>query len=211
MSRKSEIIPIDRRQGHTLDFEFVPRANNHDEIFVVVDGRRIASRGQPGTPEAGIWVSIVPGYTVLDKNDGEDIVVYFDGKVYIQGVGDVIKAFALKLDPATNTMMLDETPVSQGTSVSGFPGEVQSVSANGTTNGIVWEAQVDGFATGSPAILRAYDANDLVAVVNTSPNVGARMVPSNGVAMRFRHWSRSPSWLTKNARLPVLWTLAGQA
>lgn len=81
MSRKSEIIPIDRRQGHTLDFEFVPRANNHDEIFVVVDGRRIASRGQPGTPEAGIWVSIVPGYTVLDKNDGEDIVVYFDGKV----------------------------------------------------------------------------------------------------------------------------------
>ena len=35
----------------------------------------------PGTPEAGIWVSIVPGYTVLDKNDGEDIVVYFDGKV----------------------------------------------------------------------------------------------------------------------------------
>ena len=78
MSRKSEIIPIDRRQGHTLDFEFVPRANNHDEIFVVVDGRRIASRGQPGTPEAGIWVSIVPG---VDKNDGEDIVVYFDGKV----------------------------------------------------------------------------------------------------------------------------------
>ena len=69
MSRKSEIIPIDRRQGHTLDFEFVPRANNHDEIFVVVDGRRIASRGQPGTPEAGIWVSIVPGYTVLDNMD----------------------------------------------------------------------------------------------------------------------------------------------
>ena len=73
--------------------------------------------------------------------------VYFDGKVYIQGVGDVIKAFALKLDPATNTMMLDETPVSQGTTVSGFPGEVQSVSANGTTNGIVWSAEVDDFAT----------------------------------------------------------------
>ena len=69
--------------------------------------------------------------------------VYFDGKVYIQGVGDVIKAFALKLDPATNTMMLDETPVSQGTTVSGFPGEVQSVSANGNTNGIVWSAEVD--------------------------------------------------------------------
>ena len=86
---------------------------------------------------------------------------YFDGKVYIQGVGDVLKAFALKLDPATNTMMLDETPVSQGTTVSGFPGSVQSVSADGTSNGIVWDPQVDGFATGGPAILRAYNANDL--------------------------------------------------
>ena len=69
--------------------------------------------------------------------------VYFDGKVYIQGVGDVIKAYALELDPATNTMMLNETPVSEGTSISGFPGEVQSVSADGTSNGIVWSADVD--------------------------------------------------------------------
>ena len=81
MSRKSEIIPIDRRQGHTLDFEFVPRANNHDEIFGSSMAGGLPFRGQPGTPEAGIWVSIVPGYTVLDKNGGEDIVVYFDGKV----------------------------------------------------------------------------------------------------------------------------------
>ena len=107
--------------------------------------------------------------------------VYFDGKVYIQGVGDVIKAFALKLDPATNTMMLDETPVSQGTSVSGFPGEVQSVSANGTSNGIVWDLQVDGFATGSPAILRAYDANDLSKVLYASNQAGPRDTAGGGI------------------------------
>ena len=100
--------------------------------------------------------------------------VYFDGKVYIQGVGDVIKAFALKLDPATNTMMLDETPVSEGTSVSGFPGEVQSVSADGTSNGIVWSPEVDGFATGGPAILRAYNANDLSKVLYASNQAGPR-------------------------------------
>ena len=107
--------------------------------------------------------------------------VYFDGKVYIQGVGDVLKAFALKLDPATNTMMLDETPVSQGTSVSGFPGEVQSVSANGTTNGIVWEAEVDGFATGSPAILRAYNANDLSTPLYASNQAGPRDTAGGGI------------------------------
>ena len=107
--------------------------------------------------------------------------VYFDGKVYIQGVGDVIKAFALKLDPATNTMMLDETPVSQGTTVSGFPGEVQSVSANGTSNGIVWSPQVDGFATGSPAILRAYDANNLSKPLYASNQAGPRDTAGGGV------------------------------
>ena len=107
--------------------------------------------------------------------------VYFDGKVYIQGVGDVLKAFALKLDPATNTMMLDETPVSQGTSVSGFPGEVQSVSANGTSNGIVWDPQVDGFATGSPAILRAYDANDLSTPLYASNQAGPRDTAGGGI------------------------------
>ena len=107
--------------------------------------------------------------------------VYFDGKVYIQGVGDVLKAFALKLDPATNTMLLDETPVSEGTSVSGFPGEVQSVSANGTTNGIVWSPEVDGFATGSPAILRAYDANDLSKVLYASNQAGPRDTAGGGI------------------------------
>ena len=105
--------------------------------------------------------------------------VYFDGKIYVQGVGDVIKAFALKLDPATNTMMLDETPVTQGTTVSGFPGEVQSVSANGNTNGIVWSAQVDNF--NGPAILRAYDANNLSTPLYASNQAGPRDTAGNGL------------------------------
>jgi hypothetical protein len=108
---------------------------------------------------------------------------YFDGKIYIQGVGDVIKAFALQLDPATNTMMLNETPVTQGTTVSGFPGEVQSVSANGTTNGIVWSAQVDAFASSGPAILRAYNANDLSTPLYSSNQAGPR--DTAGGAVKF--------------------------
>jgi PQQ-like domain len=107
--------------------------------------------------------------------------VYFDGKIYIQGVGDVIKAFALQLDPSTNTMMLNETPVSEGTTVSGFPGEVQSVSADGTSNGIVWSPQVDGFASGGPAILRAYNANNLSTPLYSSNQAGPRDTAGGGV------------------------------
>ena len=105
--------------------------------------------------------------------------VYFDGKIYIQGTGDVIKAFALELDPATNTMMLNETPVTEGTIVSGFPGEVQSVSANGNTNGIVWSAEVDN--SNGPAILRAYDANNLSTPLYASNQAGPRDTAGDGL------------------------------
>ena len=128
--------------------------------------------------------------------------VYFDGKIYIQGVGDVIKAFALKLDPATNTMMLDETPVSQGTTVSGFPGEVQSVSANGTSNGIVWSPQVDGFATGGPAILRAYNANDLsTPLYSQRPGRAARHGRRWGQVQHADDRQRARSTSARNSRL----------
>jgi hypothetical protein len=108
---------------------------------------------------------------------------YFDGKIYIQGVDDVIKAYALKLDPATNTMMIDETPISQGTTVSAFPGTVESVSANGTSNGIVWSPQVDAFASSGPAILRAYNANDLSKPLYSSNQAGPR--DTAGGAVKF--------------------------
>ncbi|MBV8555833.1 MAG: hypothetical protein JO116_09720 [Planctomycetaceae bacterium] len=106
---------------------------------------------------------------------------YFNGVVYYQGLGDVLKAYTLKLDPATNTMMLDETPVSQGTTVSGYPGEAQSVSADGTRNGIVWDAQVDAFASSGPAILRAYNANNLSTPLYSSNQAGPRDTAGGGV------------------------------
>ena len=33
-------------------------------VFVIYDGKRIAERGWPDTPQAGTWVSIEPGYKV---------------------------------------------------------------------------------------------------------------------------------------------------
>jgi len=35
-----------------------------NDIYVVVDGQRIAKRGRPRTPQAGTWVSLQPGWTV---------------------------------------------------------------------------------------------------------------------------------------------------
>ena len=40
-----------------------------DDLFVVYNGKRIAKRGHPGTPQAWTWVSIEPGYRVWSKNN----------------------------------------------------------------------------------------------------------------------------------------------
>jgi hypothetical protein len=45
-------------------------------LFVCINGKRIAQRGQPGSPQAKTWVAIEPGWTVLDE-PGE-LVVWYD-------------------------------------------------------------------------------------------------------------------------------------
>jgi hypothetical protein len=40
-------------------------SDGHD-IFVVVDGGKIAKRSHPDTPQAKTWVSLEPGWVVLD-------------------------------------------------------------------------------------------------------------------------------------------------
>jgi hypothetical protein len=42
---------------------------------VIRDGVKIAKRGRPGTSQAGQWVSLEPGYVVLDSADGSEIVI----------------------------------------------------------------------------------------------------------------------------------------
>ena len=74
---------------------------------------------------------------------------YFNGTVYYGAVGDALKAFPVV------SARLAGTPSSQSTHHFGYPGTTPSVSANGTTNGIVWAIENSG------AILYAFDATNL--------------------------------------------------
>ena len=40
------------------------------DIFVLIDGVKIAKRGHPGTPQAKTWVSLEPGWRVFDGPKG---------------------------------------------------------------------------------------------------------------------------------------------
>jgi hypothetical protein len=75
---------------------------------------------------------------------------YFNNTVYYGAVGDTIKAF-----PIVNAL-LATSPSSQSAQSFTYPGAAPSISASGTSNGIVWAVE-----NTSPAVLHAYDATNL--------------------------------------------------
>lgn len=75
---------------------------------------------------------------------------YFNGTVYYGAVGDSIKAF-----PIVNGL-LATSPSSHSANAFPYPGATPTISASGTTNGIVWVVE-----NTSPAVLHAYDATNL--------------------------------------------------
>ncbi|MFL9961640.1 PQQ-binding-like beta-propeller repeat protein [Paraburkholderia sediminicola] len=82
---------------------------------------------------------------------------YFNGRVYFGSVGDNLKAFTV-----TNAM-LSTTPTAQTTMTFAYPGTTPSISANGTTNGIVWAAE-----NGGTAALHAFDPVSLAELYNSN-------------------------------------------
>lgn len=52
----------------------------HDgpEMFVLLDGLKIAKRGQPGSEWAGQWISVEPGYLLIDSADRFEIHVKYE-------------------------------------------------------------------------------------------------------------------------------------
>ena len=82
---------------------------------------------------------------------------YWDGNVYFWGNGDTLKQFSLKNGELSNS------PTAKAAVLSTFPGASPVISSNGTTNGILWAVRTDGYRTNAPAILYAYDAQNVGA------------------------------------------------
>jgi len=75
---------------------------------------------------------------------------YFNRNVYYGAVGDSIKAFPI------SAAKLATTPSSHTSHTFPYPGATPTISANGTTAGIVWVVE-----NGSSGVLHAYDATNL--------------------------------------------------
>ena len=88
---------------------------------------------------------------------------YFNHVVYYGGQTDTLKAI-----PITNAL-LATAPSSQSALQFPYPGATPAISANGTSNGIVWAAE-----NGTTGALHAYDATNLAHELYNSNQAGTR-------------------------------------
>jgi len=87
---------------------------------------------------------------------------YFNNTVYFGAVGDSLKAFPIA------DAKLSTSPVSTSEATFAYPGTTPSISANGTSNGIVWAVEARGSDAG---VLHAYDASNLAHELYSSSAV----------------------------------------
>lgn len=67
---------VDRISGEAWT---VKLESTGEELFVTANGKRVAKRGHPGTPQAGTRISLEPGYLVLSNSDLSELVVEYQG------------------------------------------------------------------------------------------------------------------------------------
>jgi hypothetical protein len=82
---------------------------------------------------------------------------YFNNTVYYGAVGDHLKAFPI------TAAKLATTPATQSSESFAYPGTTPSISANGTSNAIVWAVE-----NGSTGVLHAYNAANLTSELYNS-------------------------------------------
>ena len=82
---------------------------------------------------------------------------YFNNTIYYGSVGSLIQAFTI-----TNAK-LSTSSTAQTANSFAYPGATPSISANGTSNGIVWAVE-----NSNPAVLHAYNAASLSELYNSN-------------------------------------------
>ncbi|HZI32888.1 MAG TPA: chitobiase/beta-hexosaminidase C-terminal domain-containing protein, partial [Candidatus Binatia bacterium] len=101
---------------------------------------------------------------------------YFNGRIFYCAAGDNVKAFAI------SNAVINPVPVSQSAATIHYPGASLSVSANGTSNAIVWGIDSSANQSG-PAVLHAYNATNLAEELYNSSQDPGRDNP--GLAVKF--------------------------
>ena len=191
-------VPTMNASGTVVGDDFTPHdqasMNNTDldvasgGVIVLPDsvgggGRQLVQVGKSGR----IYVlnrENLGGYNPNNTTDpGESAYVsglwgapaYWNGNVYVWGVNDSLKAFSF----ANGALSAAPTSTSVQSAQSFSP--TPSVSANGTTNGIVWSLETDNYQWQGRQILYAHNASNVSNLLYSSESNVARDNPGNSL------------------------------
>jgi LysM repeat protein len=115
-----------------------------------------------------------PGETA-QLNGVYGMPAYWNGNVYYWSKNDHLKAFSFV------SGVLSTSPTSTSAETGEYPGSTPTVSANGTTNGIVWDIRPEANGSTGREILYAHDATDVSKLLYSSELNVARDNPGNTV------------------------------
>jgi len=101
---------------------------------------------------------------------------YWNGYLYFWAVNDVLRIYQMQ------NGLVSSSPIATGTTTFAAPGATTVISANGTTDGIVWGIDPSGYPTAAPAVLHALNPTTAVELYNSS-QAGTR--DTAGAAIKF--------------------------
>jgi PKD repeat protein len=115
----------------------------------------------PGNCVVGRGVQVVGAQSNTGSFFG--LPAYFNGRIYFAGNGDRLKMFSVGGSSALSTVL------GQTAMAFGYPGATPSISANGTSDGIVWaiERTATGPFVATSARLHAFRADNLAELYNS--------------------------------------------
>jgi hypothetical protein len=135
-----------------------------DSSMYLVDRDNMGRKTANDSGAVQAFVNIFPFGTPEPGNYSTP--VYFNGTVYFSPIADTVKAFQL------NNGLLSSFPTSQSSEIFAYPGGSMAISANGTTDAILWAVERRGATTAG--VLRAYDPSNLAIEFYNSDQAGTQ-------------------------------------
>lgn len=158
------LMPPDQQSDHP----HLLLAMGKEGRMIVLDRDNLGGYAPGGTSNANALQDIPnqsPGYWGTSA--------YWNGHVYMWAVPDKDDASGNPVVAAPKMFQLSDgamgtAPTSQSTVTSAWPGSTFSISSNDEQDGIAWAVRSDQFNTHGPAVLYAFDANDLTKLLYES-------------------------------------------
>jgi hypothetical protein len=166
---------LDRASGGVVLLPDQPGNFPHEAVLAFKTGEiLLLNRDNLGQFNSGNAIQDIQ----FNKSGYWSTAAYWNGNVYLLGVGGPLTQWTM------NNGLLPAAPTHTGPTSYTYPGATPSISANGTTNAVVWAIETKGQVQGGgAAVLHAYDATNVATELYNSNQAGTRDVP--GASVKF--------------------------